>query len=122
MRAFLASDYADVAAWYRARGESPPPADSLPTLGRIEPGVAALFAYRTDSTVALLEGAITNPGAPARRRGAAVSAMTEDLLEELRGYGYRHAVVTTRSAGVRRFVERLGFKESGRFVMLGRAI
>lgn len=120
MRRYAPSDCAEVAGWYEARGERAPPPDTLPTLGLIVPGAAAGWLYRTDSSVCLLEGFVTNPAAPLRARHRAIGAIIDALIEEAKAEGFRYVVGMARSNGIASVARRRQFKAIGAHVMLTR--
>ncbi len=122
MRLFHSKDYPALVRWYKARGEEPPPFDTLPVVGLIVSGVAALFMYRTDSSVAILEGLIANPEASLRERSAATTALVEGLVKTAKEEGFRHVIASTKSEGVQRRASRLGFRSTGRFVTMAKAV
>ena len=116
MRPFIASDLGMVNEWCLAHGREAVPLNRLPGMGLIVPGVACGFLYRTDSTLALLEGFVTNPGASLRSRSAALDAITEGLISYARGC-YLMAVCT--AGGTARRAPRHGFRHPQPAVVLG---
>jgi hypothetical protein len=68
-----------------------PPQTSLPLTGLIEPGLGAMFLYKTDSDICSLEHAIVQRGHP--ERAAAVHAMVDALTEEAHRCGFRKIYV-----------------------------
>src|SRR5712692_7696099 len=61
MRRYESSDLAEMNEWYARRGMAPMDPAHLPTIGYIEPGVAAGFMYVTDSKLVFLENYVANP-------------------------------------------------------------
>jgi hypothetical protein len=94
MRPFELSDLAELNSWYRARGDQPISIELLPPTGFIEPGVAAGFLYLTNSSLALIEGFVSNPAASSEARHQALSAITAAILD----------LAETRSASVVAFI------------------
>lgn len=106
MRAFLASDLEEINAWHVAHGSTPARADRLPACGAIEPGMAAAFLFRTDANVCILEGMVSNPAAPLRKRTAALHAIADHLLALAKGC---RVVAICTADGTARTAHKHGF-------------
>jgi hypothetical protein len=121
MRAFVQSDLAEVNGWRLAHGLAGVALDQLPAAGQIEPDVAAGFLYATDSSIALLDGYITNPAAGLRERSRAVDEITSSLLRAAKAGGARSVVAVCLAGGIARRARRfgLGFRGAAR-VLSGR--
>ncbi len=94
MRRYVAGrDYPALVALYASWGASnhAPPQTSLPLVGLIEPGLAAMFLYKTDSDICSLEHAIVHRGAPGHTE--AIHAMVDALVEEAKRSGFRKCYV-----------------------------
>jgi hypothetical protein len=122
MRPFVASDYPEVAGWFRSHGETPPEPDALPVTGMIEPGVAAAFLIRTDTSVAYLDSMVSNPAASLRLRHRTLVELSDALSLEAERLGFRAVVATSKYRGIVRTAKANGFKEVGSLVMMVRAI
>jgi hypothetical protein len=72
-------------------GDKTPRADELPLVGLIEPGVAAMFLYKTDSAICSLEHAITMRGA--RGHTEAIHAMVDALTATARECGFKRIFI-----------------------------
>lgn len=116
IRRYRESDYAELSTWYGARGLSPPPPEGLPLTGLWIPSVGAGFLYRTDSSLALIEGVITNPAAPKRAQACAVAALLRALLDAA-GDGAR-VIGFTSILGMARRAQRLGMRETGAYLLM----
>ncbi len=66
-------DLASINAWLDERGLSPVPANELPEIGWIVPGVGFAGLRRVEGNYYLLDGIITNPDAPASMRHQALN-------------------------------------------------
>lgn len=93
MRAFQPEDMAEVVAWHQARGLLVPPASTYPPTGVIVPGVAAGFLVKTDTSMAQIDGLISNPLATGRQ--IAISQIIDRLVELAKEAGFRHVMGVT---------------------------
>ena len=87
VREFTKEDEPEVKAWYEAHGQEY--VGHLPEEGWIEPGVAAGFLYKTDGHFAFVEGMITNPKAPARKRYNAMNEIADRCHQTARLRGFK---------------------------------
>ena len=118
---FVSDQYGgEVDSWLDARGMARAPGHLLSGNGLIVPGVAAGWLYRTDSSVCLLDHFITNPAAALGARGAALNAITEQLLRAAQGFGARLVVALTHDTSIYRRARLLGFRDTGPCIMLVR--
>jgi hypothetical protein len=122
VRVFRPEHLAEVNRWYTARGLPQVPASALPSTGRIVPGVASGFLYRTDSDLALLEGYVSNPEAPLRARARAFDGIVAALIEEAKAGGARRVVAFCASEGVRRRAARLALEHVGTYSLVAREV
>jgi hypothetical protein len=90
--------------------ESAPEAKSLPMTGVIEPGVAAMFMYATDSNLCSLEHAITMKGAPGHTE--MIHAMVDVLIEEAKRHGFKRCFVYVGNEHAVKRAIATGFKLS----------
>lgn len=117
-----ADDYWEIASWWKARGQHVPPPNALPSTGRIVPGVCAGFLYKTDSTLAFLEGFITNPEASLRERSKAFDVVFAALVDAAAGMGVKHLVGLSGHPGVGRRVRKLGMRPAGRYSVYAKEV
>lgn len=82
------SHFEQVLRWMQQRGQAITP-EALPTTGFIVPGVAAGFLYRTDSSVAWIEGLVGAREVPAEARGRALDEIVRALRAEARQSGFK---------------------------------
>ena len=97
-----------VRSWMEARNEVITP-DALPQTGFIIPGMAAGFLYRTDSSVAMIEGLVAAPGLGREVRDQAVDAIVLAVIAEAQRLGFKTLTGTTVLEAVVKRAERLGF-------------
>ncbi len=104
-----AVDYPALVALYATWGAAShaPPQTSLPLVGLIEPGVAAMFLYKTDSDICSLEHAIVHKGAPGHTE--AIHAMVDALVEEAKRCGFRKCYVYVGNAPAAKRAMATGF-------------
>lgn len=121
MRRYEATDYAEMASWYEARGNAVPPPQFLPRVGFFEPGIAAGFLTATDTAVCWIGDFISNPSASGMARGRALVAIARRLLLEAEALGFEASILTSREPGILRQAERMAFKPLGNFAMMYRA-
>lgn len=107
------NDTTEISSWYTARGLSSPPKAALPSIGFIVPGVAAGYLYRTDSSLALIEGYVTNPRASSEDRNRGLEALTEHLLESARLDGFTHILVLTEDVSIQTRAITWNFNKKG---------
>jgi hypothetical protein len=118
MRRFQPSDLPELNSWYENRGLPPLDGCVLSTIGLIEPGVAALFLYGTDSSVAMLEGLVTNAQAEPTARNRAINEMIIKLLDQARELGFTKVIGLTQDPGTFKRVQQLGFRDLGLYHMV----
>lgn len=118
VRLYRSSDAPEVAAWYAAHGQSPKPKGSLPNTGFIVPGVAAGWLYLTDSSVALLEGYVTNPAASAADRNDALDVITGLLLASAKSDGRSLVLALTTDQTIAERARRHGMHARGTYRVL----
>ncbi len=97
--------YREVEAWAKARGVHLTP-ELLPKTGRIVPGKAAIFLYKTDSSLGLLENLISNPK---DSDSEAIDAVVTSILEDAKEMGIKFIMCTTSLPAVISRAARLGF-------------
>jgi hypothetical protein len=115
----MASDFGEIAGWQiMRRGKPPPDPASFPKIGMIEPNLACAFLYRTDSDVAVAEGAYTNPQAPLHLRVEALDRLLDGLIVMAKELGFRRVVATCRRKSIAQRIARHGFKEFGTYRMV----
>jgi hypothetical protein len=97
-----------VRSWMEARGEAIT-LDALPQTGFIIPGKAAGFLYKTDSSVAMIEGLVAAPGVEREARDQAVDAIVQAVIAEAQRLGFKTLTGTTVLEAVVKRAERNGF-------------
>lgn len=118
MRRFYATDINVLRGWYVAHKQSPPTLYMLPEYGLIEPEVAAGFVYLTDAPdLCLLDGFVTNPQAPLRKRSQALSLIASSLLQYARAKGARQVMALCKSRGIERLSTQFGLRPVGVYAL-----
>lgn len=108
------SDLREIQGWYLARGINPPPHENYPKNGFIINGVAALFVYLTDSSLALIEGFIVNPFCTRRQSSDALNLLNERACVFVRSIK-RVPVVLAKKSGVRKRLSKLDYRSIGMY-------
>ena len=101
--------YAILDSWMRARGSTLGDVRLLPRTGFIVDRSFAAFLYKTDSSVAFLDSALSNPDVPARRRLEAFDVLIAELRAEARRLGYSHVAGTPSVRSLVNRLRRVGF-------------
>jgi hypothetical protein len=110
MRRFEPKDLDAINAWLSARALPAAGVDDLGQIGYIVEGVAAGFLLRTDARrVAMLDCFVTNPAAPLRKRYDAVWMLIGRLCAEAHARGIQRLGGFTKSRGMTKLCERLGW-------------
>ena len=120
LRRVVKEDLTAINRWYRQRNLPLVTADVLPDVGFIAPGVAAVFLYQTDSSIAMIEGLISNPEATLRDRKLAIDASILQCVYYARALGYTQVIGLTRDAGTYKRVKRHGFFDLGTYQMVAK--
>ncbi len=107
---FIPADhYEMLCQWAEKRHMAKPPLFLLPSTGRIVPGVAAAFLYKTDSRVGFIENLISNPDANPGVSSEAIDLCVLAIAEEARRLGFEFLWGSTFIPGVVERAKRLGF-------------
>ena len=104
--------FEQVHRWYAARNETMTP-DALPQIGFIIPGKAAGFLYRTDSSLAWIEGLVAAPELSREERAPAIDAVVVAVCDEARRLGFKVVMGYTQLDAVVSRAQRLGFTYVG---------
>ena len=120
LRKVVKEDLLSINSWYVKRSLPALSADILPEIGLIAPGVAALFIYQTDSSMAMIEGLIANPDATARDRAEAINQLIDTCVDYAHLLGYTQVIGLTRDAGTYKRVKRHGFFDLGTYQMVAK--
>lgn len=114
--------FEQIHAWVQSRGDVVTQ-DALPQSGFIIPGKAAGFLYRTDSSIAWLEGLVAAPGLEREERSQAIDAVVTALLSEAQRLGFKTLMAYTLLDAVVKRSERFGFTYvSGGFHLIARGV
>lgn len=108
-RCFLDSDFGEISSWWVKRNKNPPAREILPMHGRIVPGIACGFLFRTDSALGLLEFFSTNPDAGLKTRKKAMDRIVSSLIEDAKRAGIKIVYGGTEHSSILKFVKKIGF-------------
>jgi hypothetical protein len=98
--------------WRKPWGELMTP-EALPQVGFVVPDKAAGFLYRTDSSVALIEGIIAAPGLSREERNGAVDAIVAAVRDEARRQGFKLLLGYSQLDAIKVRAEKFGFMHVG---------
>jgi len=110
---FSENDIDEVNNWRVLRGFEPIPRDLFPKNGLIVRGVAAVFIYLTDSSLAMIEGLISNPEAGIIKRARVIKSLVSAAHTVALGLRGR-VVVLIENDGVSSLALGLGYKSIGK--------
>jgi N-acetylglutamate synthase-like GNAT family acetyltransferase len=111
MRRYHRSDLKMINAWRRHRGLLALTHRQIPSIGVIEPEVAAVFCHRVECDLGLVESLITHPHASAETRHLAFVEGWRMLEAEARAAGIRRLLALTANfESTKRAVETAGFE------------
>lgn len=100
LRRYEPKDYPLLVEWWQAYACNPMSERMIPEIGFVAENeygaVAACFLLLTDSSLALLEGAIGNPAFGSGERSQAVDLLTMRLIREGRSRGKKDFIVITK--------------------------
>jgi hypothetical protein len=108
MREYTPADYPQLAGWYESRGLKPPRPDQLPSIGFIVDGVCAGFLYQTDSSIALIEGLVSNQAIGTTLRGESLHLVLSALCKAAKDKGFRTCYGFTQLDAVKARAESTG--------------
>jgi len=99
MRRVRKEDMVEIGRWNDERGLPPLDFSVYPMLGFIEPGVAAGFMHRTDTSIAIFENFISNPQADKVKAREVMGEIAKALEEAVKilGFKYSTAVINIKS-------------------------
>jgi len=110
MRPIRDTDFKDIDLWMTKRKFPILDGGFYGRNGWIEEGVAAGFLTCTDTQVALMENFVTNPDAPAFKRGLALIEITKALETIAKEKGYKYAMAYSNVETIHKIAENLGYK------------
>ncbi len=113
-RPYSPYDYVTVSSWYVSRGIQAIPPQLLPQTGLLiyegDTPLACAFLYKTDSSLALIDGLITNPNATdSLSRKEAMRLLLEELSTIAKEAGYSVLMAAPTHPNVGPFLESQGF-------------
>lgn len=101
---------AEVDAWLTDRGIPTIPYTFFPETGRIVPGKAALFLYKTDSKLGFAENLVSNP--KEKDSSEAINACVAAIESDAKEAGIEIINSFSCIGRVNKIAERLGYKVS----------
>ena len=122
VRSTTFTDFLTIDEWRKNRNVSVLSRDLYPAQGLIVPNVAAGFLTLTDSSVALMENFVSNPGAPREERREAIKEIGLRLEIKARDLGFKKLVAITAHNAISDACEELGYQYLGVQMMFGKEI
>jgi hypothetical protein len=107
----------EINSWYEQRGLPTLGIREFPERGFVISGVAAVFVYLTDSSIALCEGLITNPGVSPVVSGKSAKFLIEYSYKEARKLR-PNVLVIVKERSVQKFVKSIGYRSIGSYELL----
>lgn len=106
VKTFRSNNKYSVKTWLKHRGHPEAYAETLPAIGFIVPGVAAMFIRVCEGEVCIIDSMVTNPHAKSQTRNAALSSLYDWVLS----LNYKKFIgFSTDSGAISRAISR-GFK------------
>lgn len=102
-------DFDELGRWYLARWGSVPHKSLFPPIGFIVEGIAAGFLYLTDSSIAIIDGYISNPETDSKTRSDALNAITEALIGFAKSHGVKRLKCDSQSEAIKKRALSHGF-------------
>lgn len=104
------SHLSEIESWAACWDMLLPSSEFLPKIGRIVPGICALFLYQTDSCFGLLESLISNPQSDLSYRSQAIDLCVSALEKDAQSLGYRFLMCSTHVSAVADRALSLGYR------------
>lgn len=108
--------YKAIASWYHARGLEAPSLERIPEVGFVVDDRVAGWIYRTDSTVALIDGVISNPHTLPSARKLSLQKLAGVLVDTALALGYPDVIATSSHPSIQKLCPVLGLRETGQRV------
>lgn len=106
---YTRKDIALIREWYLDREMNPPTTDEFPTVGFIVESIAAGFLYKTDSSICLFEGVITNKECSAKQRNEALCLIAIAVLKAAKDFGFKKIFAFSEEETMIQRARELGF-------------
>lgn len=97
--------------WHKDRGEAVPKRKDLPTTGYIADGRVAGWLYMTDSSLALIEGIISDPNTVPSLRKESLNKLVGFLIDLATSFGYTNILGLSKHPSILQLGQKYGFKE-----------
>ena len=100
-------------AWAERRGIGRMPEDMFSSCGFVVEGMAAVWLYLTDSSLAYGEMLVSNPDAPKKKRRAAMALVVAAVIAEAKAAGCRTVLAPCLRDDVGMLLLQNGFQSVG---------
>lgn len=115
VRRVLELDFDEIQKWFELRAMPVPDRSIFPKVGFIVNKIAAGFIYFTDSSIAIIDGYISNPKSDTRDRNEALDSITGALIMFARQHKVKLLKCDTALDSIKIRAEASGFKRIGAF-------
>jgi hypothetical protein len=112
LRRIKPNDYPMIESWYRKRKLTPPPWQDLSETGWIADDRVAGWLLCTNSSVAIIEGLISNPDSLASNRKESMLKLSGFLVDTALLLGYSKVIAVSKHPSVDKVAKQLGFRET----------
>ena len=117
IRKFKPSDYSTLSVWYSGHDLKCPPFVLLSTTGFISKNAAG-FLYLTNSSLAIIDGYITDINCSAESRWASLNLITEALIKLAKELGCTVIKADSKFESIIALGESFGFRETGSYISI----
>lgn len=119
VRRFELADYLIICEWWKDWNQPIPSLEILPQNGLIIPNVAALFLYKTDSTLCLVENLVTNKNYREKDRHDLINKLFDEVFLLAKEIGFKHVVSFSENRFViQRLTKNHQYKTADKFKLL----
>lgn len=112
IRRIKAKDFREIASWYKARKIDPPAWQELSETGWIADDRVAGWLFCTNSSVAIIEGIISNPATVPSLRRESLLKLTGFMVDTALLLGYSSIIAASKHPSIDACAKQLGFRET----------
>lgn len=107
------TELAQVSQWFKARGEAPPSFQRIHgAMGYMADNRVACWLVPTATSVAIIDGLISNPETVPSLRRESMVKLTGFLVDTALALGYTDIVCASRHPSVHKVAKQLGFEKT----------
>lgn len=113
-RRILELDFHEIERWFDKREMKYPTRAIFPQVGFIVDNIACGFLYFTDSSVAFIDGYVSNPESDKYERGEALDMITNELIKMAIFHKCKMIIGDSKIDQIKHRALKHGFKDSGK--------